>query len=228
MRDAPPSVACRAALVLVEPDTGLIVGTSLARPDEVLERAPAMFLEATGAPLVGAPRLPSRVRVAAPDLFAALLDRVGDVDVVLAPTPELDPVVSSAGMSHVTDGCQEGGVDQSRADAEERLGRGETGERIDCGNECDGSCLKSHASRDEPLATQPVGERARGELRQAPYAGVDSGEGADLFEGHARGGEMEGKEAPGHAVVEVVDQAGLAHAGESAVGDGRAPEDLAL
>jgi hypothetical protein len=82
-----------AALVLVEPDSGLIVGTVLARPDEVLERAPAMFLEVTGAPLAGAPRRPSRLRVAAPDLFAALRDRVRDVEVVLAPTPELDPVV---------------------------------------------------------------------------------------------------------------------------------------
>jgi hypothetical protein len=93
------------ALVLVEPESGLIVGTTLARPDEVLERAPAMFLEVTGAPMVGAPRRPSRVRVAAPDLFDALRHRVGDVDVVLAPTPELDPAVSSlhAGLLELRD-----------------------------------------------------------------------------------------------------------------------------
>lgn len=83
------------ALLLVEPDSGVIVGTELARPDDVLARAPQMFMDAASAPLVGAPRAPARLRVAAPELYAALRDRVGDVDVVLAPTPELDPVAES-------------------------------------------------------------------------------------------------------------------------------------
>jgi hypothetical protein len=84
-----------AALLLVEPDSGLIVGTETARPDDVLARAPQMFMDAASAPLVGVPRAPARLRVAAPELYAALRDRVGTVDVVLAPTPELDPVVES-------------------------------------------------------------------------------------------------------------------------------------
>jgi hypothetical protein len=83
-----------AALLLVESDSGLIVGTELARPEDLLERAPEMFHQAARAPLVGSPREPARVRVASPDLFAALHDQVGDVEVVLAPTPELEPVAA--------------------------------------------------------------------------------------------------------------------------------------
>ena len=45
--------------------------------------------------------------------------------------------------------------------------------------------------------------------RDAPYARVERGDEADVADAGAVGGEEQRHEAPGEAVVEVVDQAGL-------------------
>ncbi|HWM85977.1 MAG TPA: hypothetical protein VNO33_09070 [Kofleriaceae bacterium] len=98
-----------AALLWVEVDSGLIVGTQLVRPDRALDTAAASFTEAAREPHAGAARVPERVRVATPELFEALVDRIGDVEVVLGPTPELDPVIASmrAHMRREQDGADE-------------------------------------------------------------------------------------------------------------------------
>jgi hypothetical protein len=51
---------------------------------------------------------------------------------------------------------------------------------------------------------------------------------ADLFQTHPRGGEEEREDAPGHAVIEVVDKARLADARQIAVGNSRPPKNLSL
>ena len=63
---------------------------------------------------------------------------------------------------------------------------------------------------DELLAADAVREAAGDELAETPDRGVDGGEDADAGDGEAGGGEVEREEAPGEAVVEVVDESGLA------------------
>jgi len=57
---------------------------------------------------------------------------------------------------------------------------------------------------------------------------VDGCERADLLEVHPGGNEEERKQTPGHAVVEIVDEAGLADAREISIGERRAPENFTL
>ena len=68
------------------------------------------------------------------------------------------------------------------------------------------SAWMQHAARDQPLAPDVVGERTGAELAQAPDGGVDRRQDRDLVDAQTAGGEEEREEAPGHAVVEVVDQ----------------------
>lgn len=82
-------------VVWVDTSSGMIVGSEMVRPGEALDRAAALFAGATRAPLVGKPRVPRRLRVAERDLYDALADRVGRVELVLAPTPEMDEVLET-------------------------------------------------------------------------------------------------------------------------------------
>jgi hypothetical protein len=81
-------------LLWMGPD-GAIVGTHMARPHEILESAAASLRSAIEQPMHGEPHAPDRIRVASDHLAKAA--RVGhpSIDFVVAPTPELDDVVSS-------------------------------------------------------------------------------------------------------------------------------------
>jgi hypothetical protein len=83
------------AVLWVETGSGLIVGCDLLHPSEALGRAAGLFLETAREPLEGKARVPERVRVAEPELYDALQGRIGGVELVLAPTPELTPVAES-------------------------------------------------------------------------------------------------------------------------------------
>ena len=101
-----------AAVLWVETGSGLIVGCELVHPREALERAAGLFMESARAPLAGKPRVPERVRVAEPELCAALKGRVGGVPLVQSETPELDTVAESF-ISHMMEAGDEEEEDES-------------------------------------------------------------------------------------------------------------------
>ena len=84
-----------AAVMWIEPETGLIIDSQLVHPDEALRLAAPLFEQATRAPHVGQPRVPRRVRVATAELAQALRAHVTGVEIVVAPTPEIEPVLAS-------------------------------------------------------------------------------------------------------------------------------------
>ena len=71
---------------------GHVLGTAIELPGEGILRASANLREIMAMPMVGPPRRPSRVRVATPELAAALLDEHREFDIVVGPTPEVDVV----------------------------------------------------------------------------------------------------------------------------------------
>lgn len=81
-------------LLWMGPD-GALLGTQVARANEILELATASLRTAIEQPLHGKPHTPDRIRVASDHLAKAA--RVGhpNIDFVVAPTPELDTVVES-------------------------------------------------------------------------------------------------------------------------------------
>ncbi len=83
------------AVIWFEPESGLIVGMQLVKPDEALGRAADLFHRATDSPMMGEPRTPRSLRVATSELAQALDGRVGDVDLVVAPTPEVDRMAAT-------------------------------------------------------------------------------------------------------------------------------------
>lgn len=82
-------------VVWYEPESELIVDSELVRPEQALSRAAGLFHLATKEPKAGEPRIPRRVRVSDRALASALVPFVGDVEVVVAATPEIDHVVAS-------------------------------------------------------------------------------------------------------------------------------------
>jgi hypothetical protein len=74
---------------------GRVLGTSLGKPGEVLEMANDSLRETMRRPMWGRPHIPARVRVASPELAAALRAEHRKIEIVLAPTPELDAVVAA-------------------------------------------------------------------------------------------------------------------------------------
>jgi hypothetical protein len=73
-------------------ETGAILGSTMGRPGDTIEVAGASLREAIERPVWGDPQRPERVRVASPELAAALRAAYRDIEVVCAPTPELDEV----------------------------------------------------------------------------------------------------------------------------------------
>lgn len=73
---------------------GAIVGSRMARPGEVLGMASESLSEAIERPLWGRPHRPRRVRVSSPELAAALRAANTGIEIVCAPTPELDEVLA--------------------------------------------------------------------------------------------------------------------------------------
>lgn len=75
---------------------GPIVGQSVGKPGELVCDAVASFRNALASPLARRSGAPARVRVASPELATALRDGLSrEVEVVTAPTPELDEALAS-------------------------------------------------------------------------------------------------------------------------------------
>jgi hypothetical protein len=86
----------RPEAVLWIDQNGLIVGTDAARPGELIGRIVEHFRETTQRPMMGPAHTPTRIRVASPEIASTLRAALGTtVDVVCAPTPELDAAVAA-------------------------------------------------------------------------------------------------------------------------------------
>ena len=94
------------AVLWIETETDVIVGSELVRPEEALEHAVDSFHLATRKPLVGAPRVPRSIRVADATLAEALRGGLSDIEVVVAPTPEIDVAVQEM-QEHLARGDEE-------------------------------------------------------------------------------------------------------------------------
>jgi len=73
----------------------LVVGSELVDPNGPPMSFAATLLDAMAAPMVGRPRRPARIRVADAQLAAQVQEAIPDIDVVVAPTPELHRFVQS-------------------------------------------------------------------------------------------------------------------------------------
>jgi hypothetical protein len=74
---------------------GALLGSATGKPGEVLGTASAHLSDAIERPAMGRPHAPTRVRVASPELAAALQAGHPGLAVVCAPTPELDAVFAA-------------------------------------------------------------------------------------------------------------------------------------
>ncbi len=151
-----------------------------------------------------------------------------DGEAAVAPQAvDADGAGAPGGVGDVADRGEEGGVDHGGSDAEHD-GAGRPGpEAGDGGHPGERGGLGEHAAGDEGFAADAVGEPAGVELAEAPGGGVEGGEDADASDREAGGGEEDGEQAPGEAVVEVVDQPGLRARRQRLVAERGEPEDLA-
>jgi hypothetical protein len=95
-------------IVWMELPTGLVVGHQLAEAKKPADIG-SILLTAMARPIAGPPRRPGRVRVESADLAASVRRAVGDtIQVVVAPTPELNEV-----LEHMKAGMSGDEVDQS-------------------------------------------------------------------------------------------------------------------
>ena len=104
----------------------LIVGSAIRDPKAPPLSFTQTLLDSIERPMVGSPRRPTRVRVADPELAAELRHAKVGVDVVVAPTPELDAVIAQMARSMPRGEVEESYFEFGRvsADALERLFRG--------------------------------------------------------------------------------------------------------
>ena len=72
---------------------GVLLRSEMGRPGELVERVGASLREAMERPWIGPPGRPRRLRVASTELAARIRDEHPDIDVVCAPTPEVDDAV---------------------------------------------------------------------------------------------------------------------------------------
>lgn len=73
---------------------GAILGTATERPGELLALASRSLSETIARPMYGKPHSPTRVRVSSEELAAALREGHPGLEVVCAPTPELDAMLA--------------------------------------------------------------------------------------------------------------------------------------
>ncbi|MHC4946545.1 MAG: YecA family protein, partial [Planctomycetota bacterium] len=94
-------------IIWLELPDDLVVGSEMVDPNGPPMSFAASLLDAMAAPLVGRPRRPSRVRVADAGLATQVREAVPNLDVVVAPTPELDRIVHLMMASISQDGEHE-------------------------------------------------------------------------------------------------------------------------
>lgn len=138
-----------------------------------------------------------------------------DGEASVSPEPvDADRPGTPGRVGDVADGCEQGRVHHRGAGAEQHCGGRPDGEAFGRGEHAERGGLKEHAADDERLAADAVGEAAGDELPEAPHCGVEGCEDADAGHRQSGGGEVQRKQPPGEAVVEVVDQPGLGRRGQ--------------
>jgi hypothetical protein len=75
-------------------DRQLVLGVSTEKPGHLLARASASLAETMGKPMVGKAEAPTQIRVATKELAEVLRAGHPNLEVVIAPTPELDAVMA--------------------------------------------------------------------------------------------------------------------------------------
>jgi len=113
-------------------------------------------------------------------------------------------------VGDVADHGEQGRVHHRRAGTHQHGGQRPGAESGRGGDQGDADRLQQHAAGDQPLAAPPVGQGAGGQLADAPHRRIQRHQHADAAHAQAGGGEQYRVQAPGQAVVEVVDQPGLA------------------
>jgi Domain of unknown function (DUF6930) len=86
---------------------GAILGSTVAKPGELLPMASESLQGAIEMPMYGRPHAPTRVRVASAELADALRAGHPELDVVCAPTPELDEMLNMMREKMDEDGAAE-------------------------------------------------------------------------------------------------------------------------
>jgi hypothetical protein len=76
---------------------GLVIGTTLGKPGEVLARASDHLRATIAKPMIGPPQTPVRIRVSSVELASALRASHPSIEITCGPTPEIDQVIE--GMS---------------------------------------------------------------------------------------------------------------------------------
>ena len=117
----------------------------------------------------------------------------------------------------VADASEKRGIDHRGANTQARRHPPRTEKCVGRCNDGDAGRLRPHTSCDQPLPSDTVRERARRQLPETPRGRVDGCERRCSLQAHARSRKEQWKEAPCHAVVEVVDEPRLADAGEIAI-----------
>ena len=84
----------RPEMILWMNDDGGVVGAEIAKPGEGLGMAAASLQSAFDRPMIGRPTTPGSVRVASPALVDVLRPAHPTIEIVCAPTPEIDELVS--------------------------------------------------------------------------------------------------------------------------------------
>ena len=74
---------------------GAVLGHTVGKPGELLELASESLRGTIAQPMWGRPHAPDRVRVASPELASALRAGQSEIEVVCAPTPEIDAVFAA-------------------------------------------------------------------------------------------------------------------------------------
>ena len=111
----------------------------------------------------------------------------------------------------IGDRGQQGRIDHRGAEPEQRRRERTTATNADAGGDRrDARPPAQHPADDERLAAHPIRQRAGDDLTDAPDGRVERGQHADLADREPGGREEQRQQAPGHPVVEVVDEAGLA------------------
>ena len=79
---------------------------------------------------------------------------------------------------------------------------------------------------DQALAAPAIAQRPGRDLQDAPGRRIDRLQNADPLDAEAEAGEEQREDAPAHAVIEVVDEAGLRRGEQIAVAERGEREDL--
>jgi len=74
---------------------GAILGHAMGKPGTMIAAAAQSLRDTIEQPMIGPPHAPERVRVASPELAAALRGATGDIEIVCSPTPEIDAVFAT-------------------------------------------------------------------------------------------------------------------------------------